>query len=267
MSFRTSLLMSAAAAVLMSGGAFASDLPSRMAPPAPYIPPPPPPPVFTWTGFYIGANAGVAFGNGNNGSVTPYGFTAPAPGTGYVANGNSNSQFTGGGQIGYNWQTGPLVLGLEADFDYLGNNTNSVTVPGSATPPYFVAIHKNNDNFLGTVRGRLGYAIDRALIYATGGLAYGGNGGGGSVTYYPTSGGPYAYSSSGHNSDIGYVVGGGLEYAFTPHWTARAEYLYVDRGNKNVTYLAPTGAPLGSSFVVNNRNRDNIVRVGLNYKF
>ena len=83
MSFRTSLLISAVAAVMVTGTAFAADLPSRTtAPAAPYIPPPPP--VFTWTGFYIGANAGVAFGNNNNGGVASYGFTAPAPGTAYV---------------------------------------------------------------------------------------------------------------------------------------------------------------------------------------
>jgi outer membrane immunogenic protein len=266
MSFRTSLLMSTVAVVLASGTAFAADLPSRTSAPAmPYIPPPP---VFTWTGFYVGANAGVAFGNGNNGSVTPYGFTSPAPGTGYTSgSSSSNTSFTGGGQVGYNWQSGALVFGLEADFDYLGNNSNSATVPSSASTPYFVAVHGNNDNYLGTVRGRLGYAVDRALFYVTGGLAYGGNGGGGSVTYYPSSGGPYAYTSSGNNSNVGYVVGGGLEYAFTPNWTARIEYLFVDRGNKSTTYLAPTGAPSGSYFVTNNRNQDNLVRVGLNYKF
>ena len=108
-----------------------------------------------------------------------------------------------------------------------------------------MAVHGNNDNFLGTVRGRLGYAVDRALFYVTGGLAYGGNGGSGSVTYYPSGGGPYAYTSSGNNSNVGYAVGGGLEYAFTPNWTARIEYLFVDRGNKNTTYSAPAGAPIG----------------------
>jgi len=267
MSFRTSLLMSAAAVVMVSGTAFAADLPSRtMAPTTPYIPPPPPP-VFTWTGFYVGANAGVAFGNNNNGGVASYGFTAPAPGTAYVSSGNTNTRFTGGGQIGYNWQSGAFVYGLEADFDYLGNNNSGIAVPGGATTPYFVAVHGNNDDFLGTVRGRLGYAVDRALFYVTGGLAYGGNSGGGSVTYYPTSGGPYAYTSSGNNSNVGYAVGGGIEYAFTPNWTGRVEYLYVDRGNKNTTYLAPTGAPGGSTFIATNHNQDNLIRVGLNYKF
>ena len=99
-------------------------------------------------------------------------------------------------------------------------------MPAGAATPYFVALHGNNDNFLGTVRGRLGYAVGRALFYVTGGLAYGGNTGGGSVTYYPTAGGPFAYTSSGNNSNVGYAVGGGLEYAFTPNWSGRVEYLY-----------------------------------------
>jgi outer membrane immunogenic protein len=265
MSFHTSLLMSAAAAVMVSGTAFASDLPSRtMAPPSPYLASPP---VFTWTGFYVGANAGAALGNDNNGGVTPNGFTTPAPGTGYVLNRNANTQFTGGGQVGYNWQSGAFVFGLEADFDYLGNNSNGGGVPSGATPPYFVALHGGNDDFLGTARGRLGYAVDRALFYVTGGLAYGGNSGNGSATYYPSSGGPYAYTSSGNNSNVGYALGGGVEYAFTQNWSARLEYLYVDLGDRNTTYSAPAGAPVGSSFVATNHDRDNILRVGLNYKF
>lgn len=266
MAFRMRLLTSAAAVVMLSGTAFAASLlPSRTKPPpAPYIPPPP---IFTWTGFYIGANAGVAFGN-NNGGIASYDFIAPAPGTAYVSTSNNNARFTGGGQIGYNWQTGPMVFGLEADFDYLGNGNTNVAVPGGAPLPYFVAVRRNTGDFLGTVRGRLGYAVDRALFYVTGGLAYGGNGGNGSVTYYPAGGGgPYTYTHSGHTSNIGYAVGGGVEYAFTPHWTGRVEYLFVDRGNKDTTYLAPIGAPAGSSFTVNNRTRDNIVRIGLNYKF
>lgn len=265
MSFRSSLLMSAAAVVLVSGTAFAADLPSRtMAPAAPYLSPVP---VFTWTGFYVGVNAGAAFG-GNNGGVTPFGFTAPAPGTGFVSSGNNNNtRFTGGGQIGYNWQAGSFVYGLEADFDYIGHNNHGVTVPGTATTPYFVAVSRGNGDYLGTVRGRLGYAVDRALFYVTGGLAYGGNGGNGSVTYFPTAGGPYAYTNSGNNSNLGYAVGGGIEYAFTQNWSAKVEYLYVNRGNGSTTYFAPTGAPAGTSFVTKNNNTDNIVRVGLNYKF
>jgi outer membrane immunogenic protein len=260
------LLMSAAAAVMMSGTAFASDLPSRtMAPPAPgYLAPTP---VFTWTGFYVGVNAGAAFGNSNNNSVTPYGFGVGAPGTGYTSGGNNNARFTGGGQIGYNWQIGSFVYGLETDFNYLGHNNNGVSVPASATTPYFVAVNRSESDYFGTVRGRLGYAVDRALFYVTGGLAYGGNGSNGSVTYFPTSGGPYTYTSSGNNSDIGYTFGGGVEYAFTPNWSAKVEYLYVNRGNGNTTYIAPVGAPAGTSFVAKNHNDDNIVRVGLNYKF
>ena len=171
MSVRSSLLLSAAVAVMASGSAFAADLPSRTeAPPVPYIAAPP---VFTWTGFYIGVNAGAAFGSNNNSSFAPYGFSG-GPGTAYLSSGNNNTAFTGGGQVGYNWQTGSLVFGLEADFDYLGNNHNSVGVPTGASAPYFVAVNGNNDNFLGTVRGRFGYAVDRALFYVTGGLAYGG---------------------------------------------------------------------------------------------
>ena len=268
MSVRTSLLLSAAVAAMASSSAFAADLPSRsMAPAAPYIAAPP---VFTWTGFYIGVNAGAAFGS-KNGGVGAFGFTAPAPGTGFVGSNSNDTRFTGGGQIGYNWQVGALVYGLEADFNYLGNNgNNNAVVPAGATTPFFVASNRsNNDNFLGTVRGRLGYAVDRALFYVTGGLAYGsGSNNGGSVIYTPTVGGPFAYTSnSSNNSNLGYAVGGGLEYAFTPNWTAKVEYLYINRGNKSVAYLAPVGAPAGTSFVTRGHNTDNLLRVGINYKF
>lgn len=265
MSIRTKLLLSAAAAVMASGSAFAADLPSRTeAPPAPYIAPPP---IFTWTGFYIGVNAGASFGSGNNNDFVSHGFSSGAPGTRYVSSGNNDTNFTGGGQVGYNWQAGPLVYGLEADFDYLGSQHGSIGVPSGAHTPYFVAVNGNNNNYLGTVRGRLGYAVDRALFYVTGGLAYGGSAGGGSVTYYPSSGGPYAYTSSGNNSNVGYAVGGGVEYAFTPNWTARVEYLYVNRGNKTLTYAAPVGAPSGTYFVSSRKTADNLLRVGVNYKF
>lgn len=261
MPFRTSLLMSATAAVMISGAAFAADLPSRTNAPAPLTPYLAPTPVFTWTGFYVGVNAGAAFGNNDNGGVTPYGLGTP---TAHVSSGSTNTTFTGGGQIGYNWQSGAFVYGLEADFDYLGNNGAGVSSVGAT--PYFVALNGGNDDFLGTVRGRLGYAVDRALFYVTGGLAYGSGGGGGSVNYYPTSGGPYAYTSSGNNWNVGYALGGGVEYALTQNWSARIEYLYVDRSNKT-TYSAPSGAPLGSYFSATNPEKDNVVRVGLNYKF
>lgn len=261
MSFRRSLLMSAAAAVMLSGTAFAADLPSRtQAPQSPYLAPAP---VFTWAGLYAGVNAGAAFGSGNNGGVTPYGFTSPASGTAYVSSDNSDTRFAGGGQVGYNWQSGAFVYGLEADFDYLGTSNHSAVVP--AAYPAFVAITGKNDNFLGTVRGRLGYAADHALFYVTGGLAYGANEGG-SLTYYPTSTG-LPYTRSGDNSNVGFALGGGVEYALTQNWTARIEYLYVDRGDKNTTYSATTGAPVGSYFVAKTHDQDNILRVGLNYKF
>jgi outer membrane immunogenic protein len=201
------LLLSSAAATAMVGSALAADLPRR-APPAPYVPPPP---VFTWTGFYIGVNAGGIWANNrddNRLSAVPGPCDARLPGCTAVpnistlsanainlsvANNNNNGNrgaFIGGGQIGFNWQVGPsFVLGVEADFQGVAgnnnNNNNSFNAPLVLVNPAFpaerfVQIGGNNLNnrqlsYLGTLRGRAGFLVTPSfLIYGTGGLAYGG---------------------------------------------------------------------------------------------
>ena len=231
------LLLAATALTVMSGAASAADLPtSKGAPMAPVVYAP----VFTWTGFYVGLNAGYGFTN--NRDVTFYSSTGAV----FTSTSrNNDGGFVGGGQIGYNWQFGQIVAGVEADIQYadLGGKNNGFA-------PIFTS-RGNSSNYFGTVRGRVGYAFDRALIYVTGGLAYGDVGNNG----------------FGNNDDtkVGYALGGGLEYAFTPNWTAKIEGLYVniDRGNRT-TFIA--GTP--SYTVVSGKNNDfGVVRAGLNYKF
>jgi outer membrane immunogenic protein len=221
------LLLASVALAAVSAPAFAADLPSRKyEPAAPVVYAP----VFTWTGFYVGLNAGVGFSQSNNTNVTVGGVT-----TTYSS--GDNNGFVGGGQVGYNWQTGQFVFGVEADIQYadLGRNNN---IGGF----YYGG---SSSNYFGTVRGRVGYAFDRALLYVTGGLAYGDVGGGVSS-----------------NTNAGWTVGGGLEYAFTNNWTAKIEGLYVNIDRGSGTFVAPT-------YVVNvDKNSDfGVVRVGLNYKF
>jgi outer membrane immunogenic protein len=168
-------ILLATTALAMSGiAASAADLPSRKGPPiAPaYIP------AFTWTGFYVGLNAGVAWDNNSN--------SLPAgaiPITGFATSNNNNAGFIGGGQLGYNYQFGAgqgVVVGGEADIQFadLNNRNNQVPFTFGNTPgTTFQTTGSSNGNYLGTVRGRIGYGFDRVLFYGTGGLAYGDVGG------------------------------------------------------------------------------------------
>src|SRR5690348_11043347 len=121
MSFRSALL--ASAAIMMAGSALAADLPARVAAPARYVAAP----IFTWTGFYVGLNAGAGFNNRNNGYVTSgFGNTVVFSTNGGGFNNNNDAGFTGGVQAGYNWQISPLfVVGVEADINYLDRGNNN----------------------------------------------------------------------------------------------------------------------------------------------
>ena len=215
------ILLSSVAFLGLTAGAMAADLPSRMAP-APVMAVP----VFTWTGFYVGVNAGYGW-NSDNGNR----YFDPA--IGYYADGGSDGGFVGGAQAGYNYQMGMFVLGLEADIQY-ADRSRGDNYYGYG---YGYGYGHSSDDWFGTVRARAGVAFDRALVYATGGFAYGdGNG--------------------------GWTLGGGLEYAFTNNLSAKIEGLYVrlNDGNRYDGYFVD---------YVGGRERDafGVVRAGLNYRF
>lgn len=242
--------LSGVALGILSTVAVAADLPSRRAP-APYIAPPP---VFTWTGFYIGLNAGAAFRtntNQNNNANLFFLTGNPIFLTGNNNN-NNNVAFVGGGQIGYNWQTGPVVFGLEADAQYRssfgGNNGNN----------FFGGGNNNNDGFLGTARGRIGYSITPMfMVYATGGAAFGN-------TFNGNQNNNFFFGGFGNNNNnnfrVGYTVGGGVEYAFAPNWSVKAEYLFVDLGRNS-----QNGFNFGGGG--GNRSQAHVARLGVNYRF
>ncbi|WP_112664147.1 outer membrane protein [Microvirga flavescens] len=225
------ILLSSVALLGLATGALAADLPTRK--PAPIVPVVP---AFTWTGFYLGVNAGYGW-NSNNDSVF-------VPGIGFVSN-DSNGGFVGGAQIGYNYQIGQFVVGVETDIQYadLGGDNN---LPLFANNVIGFRNNNGSDNYFGTVRARAGVAFDRALIYVTGGFAYG-----------DVAGNSFSSSSNG-----GWTVGGGVEYAFTNNLTAKIEGLYVnlDRGNNS---LLVNNIALGNS----SNTEFGVVRAGLNYKF
>jgi outer membrane immunogenic protein len=211
-------------------------------------------PVFTWTGFYIGVNGGYA------GDKYRYNLNG-VPGFGASAS-ITSSGFVGGGQIGYNYQfAGPFVLGLEADIQASGLK-GELAIAAAGGGGGIAASAGSKTDYFGTVRGRLGYAgIDRLLAYVTGGYAYGNT-----KSYYSISGlggigGPGGISGSTSATRSGYTVGGGLEYAIMPHWSIKAEYLYVDLGKKNLLQNA------GGGFNISEKTKFNVVRAGINYRF
>jgi len=239
-----------AASALAAGSAFAADLPAK----APVYKAPVAAPIFSWTGFYIGVNAGYSWGRQDN--------SLQATGGGIIS-GNSNSDkingFIGGGQIGYNWQINQFVLGIEADLQASGQKGDGTFfVPGTAVilvvPPTNFTYTDKLDWF-GTVRGRLGFAMDRWLPYVTGGWAFGRG------TVSGSSTGAIVSTFSGSKNYNGWTLGGGLEYAFDRNWSVKAEYLYFDFGT------GPTVAVTPAVNVVSGKMTDNIARLGVNYRF
>ena len=233
--FLTTSILGAIAALGLASSASAADLP-RKSVPQQFIQPLP---IFTWTGFYVGINGGYLFDTGNSGRS---GF----------GNSSSGDGFSIGGTLGYNYQIGNVVLGLEGDLAYVELNGRNNSAFGGGN-----GFGSNDMNYLGTVRGRIGYAIDRFLIYGTGGLAF-------ADQKNNANFGGFGRSS---NDDVkfGYTLGAGVEYAFTNNWSVKAEYLYYDLGrSNNSTFIAGPG---GGFFTNSSDNRGNIVRAGLNYRF
>lgn len=234
---------------------------------------------YSWTGCYVGANAGYGWGSNHAGLVVPgdpgsQAFYVPAIAAGSLPTsiGYDQSGFIGGGQAGCNYQVQNWVFGVEADIDWAnvkGSTTINSAAVGGITPGTFAA--SSNLQWLGTVRGRVGYTpVDRWLVYATGGLAYGASNHQYSAAYPVVTD---LFTSSQTDTKYGYVIGAGVEWAFLNNWSAKAEYLYYDLGlSTNVTIpggrdiafvAAGTLRPLSNTF----SDRGNIVRVGLNYKF
>ena len=246
------ILLSTVAVVALAGTALAADLPSRRAPPV--FAPPPPIPVFTWTGFYVGGQVGYEFGRDN-------GFaTATATGAGLAANSARDSGVIGGAHIGYNFSSQSLpvlgsifgtlgsgvVIGIEGDVDGTTGRANYL-LGGVAV--------SDRDQIQGSVRGRLGYAFDRFLVYGTGGAAFGGfrNNYANLIT---------GANSSSSTTRVGYTVGGGVEYAITNNFSLRAEYRFSDFGS----YTDIPGAT-GGGIAVRHRDTDNRIQGGFSYKF
>lgn len=211
---------------LAASTAIAADMPGgRPMPRTPtYVP------FFTWNGFYVGLNAGYAFGQSE---WTDKGTQATT----------GNFDVSGGmfgGTAGYNVQFGGWVFGLEGDLGW-------ASVKGATTNCFTTCETKNE--WLGTLRARSGYAFDRFLPYVTGGFAFGGVRG--SVLGF----------GSFSETQTGWSAGAGIEYAFVDNWTAKIEYLYADLGKATCNAACSGGNPFDVNYTT------SIVRGGINYKF
>lgn len=283
-----------------SGSAFAADLATKKAPPAPL-------PTPIWKGFYVGLNAGGIWSNSGSANVTTYPIystlASSSANTSYYSSLNgslnigSTNGFIGGGQLGYNWQPGylnnNLIFGFEADIQGVvstGRTTrtfNNIAPVGNGGSLLNSMNANGNMDFFGTVRGRLGYLVmPNLLVYGTGGLAYGnvsysvnlaqyGLNTVGTVNQLALGSGNYS------NVQVGWTAGGGAEWMFMPNWSAKVEYLYYDLGGNNLNInttafglasgaIVPhsSSAATGALFTGSNINghpTGNLVRAGVNY--
>jgi outer membrane immunogenic protein len=209
------------------GAASAADLPVKAVPKAvPFVAP------YSWTGFYAGVNLGGISATNSDGA--------------------SGGGVLGGGQLGYNFQSGNIVFGLETDIQATSvRGSNTVTIGGATLSetlrqPYF-----------GTVRGRIGWTWDRWLAYVTGGYAYT------SITHDGTATGTVTGTYSAINFKSGATIGGGLEWAAGDRWSVKGEYLYLSfNGNTNV--YTTTTPPVSITY---GRPSEHVFRAGINYHF
>jgi outer membrane immunogenic protein len=265
--------------------ASAADMAPRM-----YTKAPIPVVIYDWTGFYIGGNVGYSWGRARTDgtetgtqSVSEFRTAGPTllPGFPVVTtlaatplSGRSNvNGVIGGGQAGYNWQRGTWLFGLETDIQGSGERGSSDLCAVAAGCPTGTGLFTANYklDWFGTARGRIGILpTDRVLLYATGGLAYGG-----------VSATAPAIPLSWGSTRAGWTVGAGAEVAIDHHWSIKLEYLYMDIGDVGdgsttaTTVVTQPGVPVRRTTVTTTtftsafgtRFTDNILRVGVNYRF
>jgi outer membrane immunogenic protein len=241
------LLLSTAAFAALAGSAFAADLPSVKEAPVIVAPTP----VFTWTGFYVGADIGSGWAN--RGISVPPGPLNPQDSFGTTARG-----IVGGGFAGYNYQINQFVIGVQGDIQ-------GADITGTSYSPLLDVTTSPNQNWLAAVNGRLGFVYDRALIYAIGGVAFtdvSDNVSAGNLAAgFLLSNGIVPNSQKISHSATGYDIGGGVEYAVAPNWTIRAEYRYYNFGSW--TGNASGWVPRTSDHTLN----ESTVTFGLSYLF
>lgn len=257
------LLGSIALLGLLASSAQAADLPRRAAPPAPvYMAP-----IFTWTGFYVGLNAGYGFSGDRGVSISgsPLITGAQAGGVVPYSLAPKRDGFIGGGQIGYNVQSGNIVYGVEVDFQGADIKGSASVCDIGGGCGSVITNATNKLEWMGTLRGRLGFAFDRVLVYATGGLAIGGVRNSAHSNEFAGLG--RQFDVRNNNTRAGWTLGAGVEYAISGNWSAKLEYLYYDLGRTSGVGIQ-TNPVLPAQFMTARfRNNGHIVRAGINYRF
>jgi outer membrane immunogenic protein len=241
--------------LLITTSALGADFPSGP-PPAPppvyapaYIPPPPPP--YNWGGFYLGINGGYGWASAaGTTSITS------GPLAGFSSPGSSSTNGgVAGGQIGYNFQQGQLVLGIEADGQWSGQDQTDNTSCGAACN----VAETYGVTWFSTARLRLGFAADRVLLYGTGGLAILSA----SDKYTITDAGVSVNLLSFSNTAVGFTAGAGVEVGMTPNISARVEYLFMEAPNYSASSTIPI---VGGTITETGTIKDSVVRAGLNFR-
>jgi outer membrane immunogenic protein len=238
------LLASASLAVLSLGAANAADMPVKYVPPAQ---------AFNWSGFYVGAHVGGTWGTTESeinsinvpGLFALAGFTLPV--TSQTFNG-----FIGGGQIGWNWQSGIVVFGVEGEL--------AATNAKGTAPCLVVLSCKTEQNWMATAAGRLGLADGRSLYYAKGGAAWSHN------TYSANLNLLVGLNTEVSHNRWGWLIGAGIEHAFAgTGLSAKIEYDYIDYGSRDYTFPLAIGVPIDVGSKI--REYQHVVKVGVNYRF
>lgn len=278
-------LAASAAAVMMASAAVAADLPSRKQAPAA----PAPAPTFNWSGFYAGLNAGAAWTNRHGGQAAfaarPDFGDAPVQAAVDAVAREAKTGFTGGAQIGYTHQFGQFVLGGELDYNWTNSGRSAAFGAGlSVTEPFFgsevrqtygaAGAARSKLTSFGTLRARLGVlATPQFLLYATGGAAAGQIRNSAAFDAWAdididgvhVDRAEMSAAARKTRTRWGWTLGGGAEYAVTPNWSVKAEYLYVDLGDHN--HVIATAANDGVDAAIRQKHRMHVVRAGLNYRF
>jgi outer membrane immunogenic protein len=246
--------LAAAAAVLLASTSigFAAD----MAVKAPYVAPVA---VWNWTGFYLGGHVGAGWGTTES-TLTALNPGGAIPG-GFPIAQNSRSGFLGGGQLGYNFQSGWAVFGVQGDIDGMDVKGTTPCLGGAASCTA-------KSDWMATVTGRLGGVVgDRTLVYVKGGAAWMHTDHTLGISGVGIFGGPGAVGSiSSSSTALGWVLGLGAEYAFDHNWSAFIEYDYIDFQKKNIVFdFSTPGIPATAN--VDIKSKLSIAKIGLNYKF
>jgi outer membrane immunogenic protein len=195
-------------------------------------------PYTNWAGIYLGLNGGYGLGSSQ--------WTIGGAGTDVF---NTSGPLFGG-TVGFNYPVSAVLFGVEGDLDWSGLSGSVGNCAFNSAGA--VASCQTKSNLLGTARARVGYALDRTLIYVTGGAAFA-----------PVQAGLNPSSSFDTATKFGWAAGAGVEFAVYGNWSAKAEYLYIDLASASCSTVANCGTATGSSVAFT----ENVVRGGLNYRF